>query len=162
MNSLPTPASQGKPNLGESNGDREYLLSVLRAATGSSELFQTNWTLLASLLAVSAVSVEDAVQMVPRRADYDPVAVWSALQVWGRIVMTREENDAIDLKVIDFERREKRVAKRRSLEELVINDSDPTATAKNSASCSHGEMIFYRTAMSPFRSWSTQTICLAR
>ena len=45
--------------------------------------------------------------------------------------MTREESDALDLKIIDFEkRREEGLAKRSALEELVINDSDPTETAK--------------------------------
>ena len=48
--------------------------------------------------------------------------------------MTREESDALDLKIIDFEkRREEELAKRAALEELVINESDPTETAKTLA-----------------------------
>jgi hypothetical protein len=38
MTSLPSPASPGKPKLGESNGDREYLMQVLRARDGSCEV----------------------------------------------------------------------------------------------------------------------------
>ena len=38
MTSLPSPASPGKPKLGESNGDREYLMQVLRAATARVKL----------------------------------------------------------------------------------------------------------------------------
>jgi hypothetical protein len=38
VTSLPSPASPGKPKLGESNGDREYLMQVLRAATARVKL----------------------------------------------------------------------------------------------------------------------------
>jgi hypothetical protein len=38
MTSLQDPASQGKPKLGETNGDREYLMQVLRAATARAKL----------------------------------------------------------------------------------------------------------------------------
>ena len=62
MNSLPTPASQGKPNLGETNGDREYLLSVLRAATARAKLISNQLDTIGVALRQRAVSVEDAMQ----------------------------------------------------------------------------------------------------
>jgi hypothetical protein len=58
MTSLQDPASQGKPKLGETNGDREYLMQVLRAATARAKLISN--TLDGVALRQKAISVEDA------------------------------------------------------------------------------------------------------
>ena len=60
MNSLPNPASQGKPSLGENNGDREYLMQVLRAATARAKLIANTLDTIGIALRRRAVSVEDA------------------------------------------------------------------------------------------------------
>jgi hypothetical protein len=60
--SLPSPASQGKPKLGESNGDREYLMQVLRAATARSKLISNTLDSIGVALRQKAISVEDALQ----------------------------------------------------------------------------------------------------
>ena len=60
MNSLHSPTSQGKPYLGESNGDREYLLAVLRAATARSKLISNQLDTIGMALRQRAVSVADA------------------------------------------------------------------------------------------------------
>jgi hypothetical protein len=62
VNLLPNPASQGKPKLGENNGDREYLLAVLRAATARAKLIANTLDSIGLALRQRAVSVEDAVQ----------------------------------------------------------------------------------------------------
>lgn len=62
MTSLPNPASQVKPKLGETNGDREYLLSVLRAATARTKLISNTLDTIGVALRQRAVSVEDALQ----------------------------------------------------------------------------------------------------
>ena len=62
MTTLPNPASQGKAKLGETNGDREYLLSVLRAATARSKLISNQLDTIGVALRQRAVSVEDALQ----------------------------------------------------------------------------------------------------
>jgi len=62
MTSLPTPASQGKPKLGETNGDREYLMQVIRAATARSKLISNQLDTIGVALRQKAVSVEDALQ----------------------------------------------------------------------------------------------------
>lgn len=62
MTSLPNPASPGKPKLGETNGDREYLLSVLRAATARAKLISNQLDTIGVALRQRAVSVEDALQ----------------------------------------------------------------------------------------------------
>jgi hypothetical protein len=60
MTSLPNPASQGKPKLGETNGDREYLMQVLRAATARAKLISNTLDTIGIALRQKAVSVEDA------------------------------------------------------------------------------------------------------
>ena len=62
MTSLQNPPSQVKPKLGESNGDREYLLAVLRAATTRSKMISTILDTIGIALRQRAVSVEDALQ----------------------------------------------------------------------------------------------------
>jgi len=57
-----TPTSQGKPKLGESNGDREYLMQVLRAATARSKLISNTLDSIGMALRQRAVSVDDALQ----------------------------------------------------------------------------------------------------
>ena len=62
MNSITNPASQGKPNLGETNGDREYLMQVLRAATARAKLISNTLDSIGMALRQRAVSVEDALR----------------------------------------------------------------------------------------------------
>lgn len=62
MNSLPAPASQVKPKLGETNGDREYLMQVLRAATARAKLISNTLDSIGVALRQRAISVEDAMQ----------------------------------------------------------------------------------------------------
>jgi hypothetical protein len=62
VTSLPNPASQGKPKLGETNGDREYLMQVLRAATARAKLISNTLDSVGIALRQRAVSVEDALQ----------------------------------------------------------------------------------------------------
>jgi hypothetical protein len=62
MSSLPSPASQIKPKLGETNGDREYVLQVLRVATARSKLISNTLDSIGLALRQRAVSVEDALQ----------------------------------------------------------------------------------------------------
>ena len=62
MTSLPSPASQGKPKLGETNGDREYLMQVLRSATARSKLISNQLDTIGVALRQKAVSVEEAIQ----------------------------------------------------------------------------------------------------
>jgi hypothetical protein len=60
VTSLPNPASQGKPKLGESNGDRELLMQVLRAATARAKLIANQLDTIGIALRQRAVTVEDA------------------------------------------------------------------------------------------------------
>ena len=60
MTSIANPTSQGKPKLGESNGDREYLMQVLRAATARAKLISNQLDTIGVALRQKAVSVEDA------------------------------------------------------------------------------------------------------
>ena len=62
MASLPDPTSQVKPKLGESNGDREYLMQVLRAATARAKLISNTLDSIGMALRQRAVSVEDAMR----------------------------------------------------------------------------------------------------
>jgi hypothetical protein len=62
MTPLLDPASQGKPKLGETNGDREYLMQVLRAATARAKLISNTLDSIGMALRQRAVSVEDAMQ----------------------------------------------------------------------------------------------------
>ena len=62
MTSLPNPASQVKPKLGESNGDREILLQVLRVATTRSKLISNTLDGIGLALRQRAVTVADALQ----------------------------------------------------------------------------------------------------
>jgi hypothetical protein len=62
MTSLLDPASQGKPKLGETNGDREYLMQVLRAATARAKLISNQLNTIGVALRQKAVTVEDALQ----------------------------------------------------------------------------------------------------
>jgi hypothetical protein len=61
VTSLPSPASPGKPKLGESNGDREYLMQVLRAATARVKLTSNTLDSI-GVARQRAISVEDALQ----------------------------------------------------------------------------------------------------
>ena len=54
------PASQGKPKLGETNGDREYLMQVLRAATAEAKLIANQLDTIGMALRQRAITVEDA------------------------------------------------------------------------------------------------------
>jgi len=60
VSAMSYPASQGKPKLGESNGDREYLMQVLRAATARAKLISNTLDTIGVALRQKAVSVEDA------------------------------------------------------------------------------------------------------
>jgi hypothetical protein len=62
VTSLPSPASPGKPKLSESNGDREYLMQVLRAATACVKLTSNTLDSIGVALRQRAISVEDALQ----------------------------------------------------------------------------------------------------
>ena len=62
MSLVPNPASQVKPNLGETNGDREYLMQVLRAATARAKLISNQLDTIGVALRQRAVSVEDALR----------------------------------------------------------------------------------------------------
>ena len=62
MSSLPSPTSPVKPNLGETNGDREYLLQVLRVATARSKLISNTLDGIGLALRQRAVTVADALQ----------------------------------------------------------------------------------------------------
>ena len=62
MHSITNPASQGKPKLGETNGDREYLMQVLRAATARAKLISNTLDSIGMALRQRAVSVEDAMR----------------------------------------------------------------------------------------------------
>jgi hypothetical protein len=62
VNSVPNPASPVKPRLGETNGDREYLMAVLRAATAEAKLISNVLDTIGIALRQRAVSVEDAMQ----------------------------------------------------------------------------------------------------
>ena len=62
MPPLPNPATPVNPKLGESNGDREYLLAVLRAATARAKLISNTLDTIGIALRQRAVSVEDAMQ----------------------------------------------------------------------------------------------------
>jgi hypothetical protein len=61
VTSLPSPASPGKPKLGESNGDREYLMQVLRAATARVKLTSNTLDSI-GVARQRAINVEDALQ----------------------------------------------------------------------------------------------------
>src|SRR5262245_17242336 len=60
LSSIPNPASQGKPKPGESSGDREYLMQVLRAATARAKLISNTLDTIGIALRQKACSVEDA------------------------------------------------------------------------------------------------------
>jgi hypothetical protein len=62
VTSVASPASQGKPKLGETNGDREYLMQVLRAATARSKLISNQLDTIGVALRQKAVTVDDALQ----------------------------------------------------------------------------------------------------
>jgi hypothetical protein len=62
MTSLPNPANPGKPKLGETNGDREYLMQVLRAATARVKLTANILDSVGVALRQRAITVEDALQ----------------------------------------------------------------------------------------------------
>jgi hypothetical protein len=62
VTSLSNPTSPGKPILGETNGDREYLMQVLRAATARSKLISNQLDTIGVALRQKAVTVEDALQ----------------------------------------------------------------------------------------------------
>jgi hypothetical protein len=60
VTAIASPASHGKPKLGETNGDREYLMQVLRAATARAKLISNTLDTIGVALRQKAVSVEDA------------------------------------------------------------------------------------------------------
>ena len=62
MTSLPKTNSQGKAVLAETNGDKEYLLSVLRAASARAKLISTTVDTIGIALRQKSVTVADAMQ----------------------------------------------------------------------------------------------------
>jgi len=62
VTSIHNPTSQGKPKLGESNGDREYALAVFRAATTKAKLIGNQLDAIGLALRQRAISVEDAMR----------------------------------------------------------------------------------------------------
>ena len=60
MSSVQNPTAPVKPKLGETNGDREYLMQVLRAATARAKLIANQLDTIGVALRQKAVSVEDA------------------------------------------------------------------------------------------------------
>jgi hypothetical protein len=62
MTSLQDPASHGKPKLGETNGDREYLMQVLRSATARAKLISNQLDTISVALRQKAVTVAEALQ----------------------------------------------------------------------------------------------------
>jgi hypothetical protein len=62
MTSLQNPGSPVKPKMGETNGDREFILSVFRAATARSKLISNTLDSIGLALRQRAVSPEDALQ----------------------------------------------------------------------------------------------------
>ena len=62
MPSVQDPTSQVKAKLGETTGDREYLMQVLRAATARAKLISNTLDSIGMALRQRAVSVEDAMR----------------------------------------------------------------------------------------------------
>jgi hypothetical protein len=62
MTSLAKSHSQVKPVLGETGGDREYLMQVLRAATARAKLVSNQLDTIGVALRQRAVTVEDAMR----------------------------------------------------------------------------------------------------
>jgi hypothetical protein len=60
MTSLQNPGSQVKPKIGDTNGDREFILSVFRAATARSKLISNTLDSIGLALRQRAISPEDA------------------------------------------------------------------------------------------------------
>jgi hypothetical protein len=62
VTAIKNPASPVKPKFGETNGDREYVLSVLRAATARAKLISNQLDSIGLALRQRAITVEDALQ----------------------------------------------------------------------------------------------------
>jgi hypothetical protein len=62
MTSLSNPTSQGKPKLGESNGDREMLGQVLRTATAEARSVASKLESIATAVRQRTVTVAEALQ----------------------------------------------------------------------------------------------------
>jgi len=62
VTSLPNPASQGKPKLGESNGDRELLGQAIRTATAQVKLTASKVESIAAALRQRSITIEEALQ----------------------------------------------------------------------------------------------------
>jgi hypothetical protein len=62
VTSISNPASQSNPTMGESAGDRELLMQILRAAAARSRLITHTLETIGTALRQRAVSIEDAMQ----------------------------------------------------------------------------------------------------
>src|SRR5262249_11764264 len=62
MTSLPSPASHGKPKLGDTNGDRELLGQVLKSATTRAKLTASTLESISAALRQKAISCQQAIQ----------------------------------------------------------------------------------------------------
>jgi hypothetical protein len=71
MTSLQNPGSPVKPKMGETNGDREFILSVFRAATARSKLISNTLDSIGLALRQRAISPEEAVQWARDEAIID-------------------------------------------------------------------------------------------
>jgi hypothetical protein len=60
VTSISNPASQSNPTMGESAGDRELLMQILRAAAARSRLITHTLETIGTALKQRAVGVEDA------------------------------------------------------------------------------------------------------
>jgi hypothetical protein len=62
VTSLQNPGSPVKPKMGETNGEREFLLSVFRAATARSKLISNTLDSIGLALRQRAISPDEALQ----------------------------------------------------------------------------------------------------
>jgi hypothetical protein len=62
VNSLPNPASHGKPKLGETGGDRDLLGQVLRSATAEARSVASKLESIAAAVRARTITVADAIQ----------------------------------------------------------------------------------------------------
>jgi hypothetical protein len=81
VSSLPNPASQVKPKLGETNGDREYLMQVLRAATARAKLISNTIDTIGVALRQRAITVEDAMRWAHEEGILDLLVFGPATKV---------------------------------------------------------------------------------
>lgn len=62
MSSVQNPTSPVNPSLGETNGDREYLMQVLRAASARAKLIAADIDTIGVALRQKAVTIEDTMR----------------------------------------------------------------------------------------------------